>query len=233
MRTLFTSILCFTALVAGAVEEGFTELFNGKDLTGWAGLDGFWSVQEGAIVGESTDAKPAKFNHFLIWQGGEVQDIELRFDVRLPAWNSNNSGVMYRARLANAEKFSLKGYQCDLQTGWENFGKMYDEGGRGRIGMCGEKVEVPVGTKHMKHKVVGESAPKDQVKAAEKKGEWNSMVIIAKGNHVEHWLNGVKVLDLTDLDDDKVRSIKGHIGLQIHGGKNMRIEFRNLRMKKL
>lgn len=236
MRTLFTTILCLSALVAGAVEEGFTELFNGKDLTGWEGVEGLWAVKDGIIVGETTAAKKARTNTFLIWRGGEMEDGELRFDVRLPADNTNNSGIMYRSLEVLDEKFKgyfvLKGYQCDLQSGWEHYGKMYDEKGRGRIGMCGQKVEVPVGCKAMGQKVLGESAPLDQVKAAEKKGEWNSFVIIAKGNHVQHILNGVTVLDLTDLDD-KARSPKGLIGLQIHAGAPMHIEFRNIRLKKL
>lgn len=231
--SLVTVIFLALASVACAVEEGFTEMFNGKDLSGWEGVEGLWSVEDGVIVGKTTAEKKAKTNTFLIWRGGEVEDCELRFDVRLPSNNTNNSGIMYRAKeLTDKNYFVMSGYQCDLQTGWEHFGKMYDEKGRGRICMCGQKVEVPVGCKSMGQKVLGESAPLDQVKAAEKKGDWNSFVILAKGNHVQHILNGVVVLDLTDLDD-KVRSVKGLIGLQIHAGSPMHIEFRNLRVKRL
>ncbi|HRQ89367.1 MAG TPA: DUF1080 domain-containing protein, partial [Bacteroidia bacterium] len=41
-------------------------LFNGKDLTGWSGLPQFWSVQDGAIVGETTEANPTAGNTFLV-----------------------------------------------------------------------------------------------------------------------------------------------------------------------
>ena len=237
MHRLFVPLFCLLTLAIStgeAAEDGFRDLFNGKDLEGWEGVPGLWKVSDGAIVGETTPTFKVKNNTFLIWKGGQPSDFELHFDVRLPSTTTNNSGVLYRSNLVTtgdlAGYFVLKGYQCDVQTGWEHYGKMYEEGGRGRIGMAGQKVEVPIHCKAKGQKVLGESAPVDQVKAAEKKGDWNSFAVIAKGNHVQHFLNGVLVLDLTDLDD-AVRPVKGLIGLQVHAGAPMRIEFRNLRLR--
>ena len=69
-------------------------LFNGTDLTGWTGTDGFWKVEDGAIVGETTKEKPTKGNTFLIWRGGDVSDFEFNAKVR---FKGNNSGVQYRS----------------------------------------------------------------------------------------------------------------------------------------
>lgn len=233
MRLIALSLLClfmFTACEQRA-EESFVPLFNGKDLSGWEGLPGFWSVKDGVIVGESTPDKKLTSNTFLIWRGGDVEDCELHFDVRLAANIENNSGVMYRSKeLTEKNYFVMKGYQCDIQTGPEHFGKMYDEQGRGRICMAGQKAEISSGDK--KQTVLGTTVPADQLKAAEKKGEWNSIVVIAKGQHVQHFVNGVLVVDLLD-HDEQLRSAKGLIGLQLHMGKPMRIEFRNIELKRL
>ncbi|PIX46588.1 MAG: hypothetical protein COZ57_11300 [Armatimonadetes bacterium CG_4_8_14_3_um_filter_66_20] len=60
---------------------------------------------------------------------------------------------------------------------------------------------------------------------------WNEYVILAKGNHLQHWVNGVQTIDLTD-DDPKGRLLSGIIALQIHAGGPMGVEFKDLRLKK-
>src|SRR6267378_2590358 len=60
-----------STLAAQEVEPGFKSLFNGKDLTGWAGRPNHWSVEDGAITGQTTTENPAKGNNFLIAKNGE------------------------------------------------------------------------------------------------------------------------------------------------------------------
>src|SRR5436853_5225958 len=57
--------------------DGFVSLFNGKDLTGWKGLEGYWDVKDGAISGHETENKSRQT--FLIWTGGNVSDFELHY----------------------------------------------------------------------------------------------------------------------------------------------------------
>ncbi|MBT6460713.1 MAG: DUF1080 domain-containing protein, partial [Planctomycetaceae bacterium] len=59
---------------------------------------------------------------------------------------------------------------------------------------------------------------------------WNDVVIIAEGNRVRHFLNGRQVIDFVNLDAGTVRE-KGVIGLQLHQGKPMWTEFKNIRIK--
>ena len=73
---LRTSLLALLALASTAFAED-KNLFNGKDLTGWKGLD-FWSVEDGCITGRTTKEKPTKGNTFLVYQD-EVADFELTF----------------------------------------------------------------------------------------------------------------------------------------------------------
>ncbi len=58
---ILTALLSAAALSAGTQRQ----LFNGKDLTGWKGLD-FWTVEDGAITGRTTKEKPTKGNTFLV-----------------------------------------------------------------------------------------------------------------------------------------------------------------------
>ncbi|MEQ9067028.1 MAG: DUF1080 domain-containing protein, partial [Gimesia chilikensis] len=91
VRVLFTCIAFSTSTIHA---QEFQQLFNGKDLTGWEGREGFWTVEDGAIVGETTPERPAKPNTFLVWQGGDVGDFEFKAQVR---FKGNNSGVQYRS----------------------------------------------------------------------------------------------------------------------------------------
>ena len=69
-------------------------IFNGKDLKGWNGDPKLWSVKDGAIRGETTEANKANGNTFIIWEDGTLKDFELRLSFRCNA--TNNSGIQYR-----------------------------------------------------------------------------------------------------------------------------------------
>ncbi len=72
MKLLFflPYIALITSLFAEDPSPGFKAIFNGKDLTGWNGEPGRWTVEEGAITGTVTPDNPLKTNSFLVWQGG-------------------------------------------------------------------------------------------------------------------------------------------------------------------
>jgi len=100
IKKLFTLALTLTAVVLPAAAQDFQQLFNDNDLTGWKGKPGFWRVEGGAIVGETTKENPTQGNTFLVWQGGQVQDFEFSCQVKFAG---NNSGVQYRSE-AEAKK---------------------------------------------------------------------------------------------------------------------------------
>ncbi len=106
MRPLVALLLACVAVHA-APEDGFTPLFNGRDLTGWDGEPGLWKVEDGVIVGTSEVGKP-KTNSFLIWSG-KVKDFELRATVKVVG--DNNSGVQYRSRrVPEVTPWTILGY---------------------------------------------------------------------------------------------------------------------------
>ena len=209
-----------------AGEDGFISLFNGTDLAGWQGDTKYWSVRDGAITGESTKANPLKHNTFLVWQGGDVGDFELRITCRI---RGNNSGIQYRSQLVDREKFVVHGYQADFGPGESHNGKLYDEGGRAALAQPGQKVVIhPDG----EIEVVGALGDAKAIKEGIPEDTWVDYVIIARGNHLVHQIDGETVIDATDEQADQ-RDLAGILALQIHGGEPMMVQFKNVRLKRL
>lgn len=228
---LLTISASFALLLS--VHGGETQLFNGKDLTGWKGVEGFWSVRDGAITGTTTADNPAKKNTFLVWQGGTPGDFVLTFQYRLLDENGKgegyaNSGVQYRSKVLEEEYSVVGGYQADMELGKKYSGILYEEKGRGILALRGEKVLLEDSDKPNKPKktVVGETTPSDDVQAGIKQGEWNEYKIVAKGNVVEHWINGKLSVQVTDKTS--IAPKDGVIALQLHQGKPMTAQFKDL-----
>lgn len=204
-------------------------LLNGKDLTGWEGDMRMWSYKDGIVRGETTKDIVAKGNTFLLWQGGVLKDFELRISFRI---KSGNSGIQYRSKLVppkeNAEnKWVVGGYQAEVENTPGKVGFLYHERGRGWICNVGDKVEIG---EDAKPKVVGKLGDKDALGKTYNKGEWNDYIIICKGNHIQHYLNGYQTVDVVD-NDPKNRLMEGILALQIHSGPPMVVEFKDIRIK--
>lgn len=211
-------------------EEGFTNIFNGKDLTGWDGDPKFWKVQDVAIQGQTTAENPAKTNTFIIWRGGSVDDFELRLSYKILGENAEkwaNSGIQYRSK--EIEKWIVAGYQADLETHKTNSGILYEERGRGVLAKRGEKVVVDAGGKIV---VSGSVGNPDEIQSAIKNDDWNEYIIIAKGNHLIHIINGRVTVDVIDDQADK-RAMNGLLALQLHAGQPMVVQFKDIRLKLL
>ena len=220
---LLTFLFLIPVLVATASAEEFQTLFNGKDLSGWAGKTEFWSVKDSTIFGQTTKDKPTKGNTFLVWQGGDVADFVFKAKVR---FTGNNSGVQYRSELVeNPEDFVVKGYQADLHPKPEFFGMLYAEKWRGIVARRFQRVIVGADGKPQ---VVGEVGDKEQ-KLID--NEWNELTIIAVGNRQIHQVNGVTTMDLTDNHPEAKR--KGILALQLHAGAPMTVEFKDIQLRHL
>ena len=215
-----TPILLTLFTLAGFVQAAdWQSLFNGQDLKGWSGDPKIWRVENGMIVGETDDAeRKIKANTFLIWEGGEPSDFVLEYKARVTG--KNNSGVQYRSRRPDPQGWVLKGYQMDLHPAKNYLGMLYEEGGRGIACQRGQKV-----TLADKPAVTGE-LPVDEVAL----DQWNEFRIEARGNVLKHFVNGKQSVEITDVQEEK-RAMKGLIGLQVHAGPPMKVEFKDLRWK--
>ena len=96
-------------------------MFNGENLDGWNGDSSIWSVEEGCIVGRTTSDKPINQNTFLIYNSS-VSDFEMSFQYKIIG---GNSGVQYRAKVLDQEKFVVGGYQADMEAGNNYSGILY------------------------------------------------------------------------------------------------------------
>ncbi|MGZ0169000.1 MAG: 3-keto-disaccharide hydrolase [Planctomycetales bacterium] len=226
------------AIKAPSEPDGIKSIFNGTDLTGWDGDSRLWSVKDGVIHGETTDAVKANGNTFLIWKGGRLKDFELRLSFRCTA--TNNSGIQYRSKHITDDKvrnkWVVRGYQHEIRN--ENTlpsvsGFIYDEGGltggRGRTCLVGEKAEWIADGKKGSKKVTDTLITAEEYSKLFKVDEWNDVIIIAKGRHIQHYMNGRLVLDFQDAEKNAL--LEGILALQLHAGKPMWTEFKNIRVK--
>lgn len=236
---LVLSTLAFTetsTLRAQEVEPGFKSLFNGKDLTGWAGRPQHWSVEDGAITGTTSKETPAQGNNFLVARDGDkdlvVADFELRCSFKFTGdWG--NSGVQYRS--VALPNFVVHGYQADMEVGPSYTGILYEEGGRGILAQRGQKVVIkadPADPNKPKIEVVGSLGDAKEIGAAIDPHQWNDYVIIAKGNHLQQFINGRQTIDVVDEQASKAAK-SGILALQLHAGPAMKVQFKNLRIKVL
>jgi hypothetical protein len=204
---------------------GFEAIFDGKTLSGWDGDPQFWRVENQTIVGESTAEKHVKVNTFLIWRNGQPKDFELKLEYRL---NSTNSGVQYRsAELPEVGKWVLKGYQADIDFANIYTGQLYEERGRGFLAMRGQMTQLQAGKK----KIVANLRGGDELKALIKTNEWNQVHIIAHGKVLTHVFNGHLMAQA--VDEDAAAPAMGWLGFQLHTGPPMKLELRNIWLKKL
>lgn len=210
-------------------EPGFSPIFDGKTLTGWEGNSTYWRVEQGALVGEITPATVIKSNTFIIWRGGRPKDFELKLDYRITP--EGNSGINYRSAVVpdpvtSENTFAMRGYQFDLDGRKRYPGNNYEEKGRLFLAVRGQMTRVVGGRPPVLMSAIGD----EQELAKLVTDEWNAVHIIARGNVLTHTING-RVMTVVIDDDVPNRPIDGLIGVQVHVGPPMKVEFRNIRLK--
>jgi len=205
--TVAIAILCACALAPLAVVHGDdaarSAFFNGKDLEGWEGLNEYWSVQDGALVG-TAPAEGLKFNTFLCSKK-KYKDFELTFQIRLKD-GKGNSGVQIRSEIADHKHFAVKGPQCDI--GDDYWGSLYGELFGGMM----------------------KQAPKDVVRKVLKKDDFNDYAIKCAGKHVTIKLNGETTVDddFEKMPDEGIIAWQMHAGYPA-----MEVTFKNIKFKDL
>jgi hypothetical protein len=214
-------------------DAGFVAIFDGKTLTGWDGDPKYWRVEDGCMVGEITPETIVKRNTFIIWRGGAPGDFELKVEYRISA--QGNSGINYRSVELTDAKWSLAGYQDDIDGSQKNrpplrhTGQNYEERGRTFLARRGEIVRVDPTAKLS---IIGSLGDSQELAKLIKNEEWNEAHIIARGNTITHLLNG-HVMSVVIDDDAKNRKLEGLIGVQVHVGPPMKVEYRSFRLKTL
>ena len=181
----------------------FRPIFNGRDLSGWSQQDGYFSVRDGVIVGESTAAHLCKPNHHLVYTAEELSDFELRAEFRLS--KGSNSGIQLRCA---AQFIGDNGYQADMNGGGNYVGFLYHPK-QHLIGERGADVVIDAAGK----KQVTRFADGKELQKLFRTEQWNDIRVKVEGRK-------------------EFFPAKGHIALQLHQGPPMTVEFRNLRLRR-
>lgn len=210
-------------------EAGFRPIFDGKTFGAWEGNPTYWRVENGAIVGEITPETVIKSNTFIIWRGGRPKDFELKLDYRITP--QGNSGINYRSAVVAdavtpANAFAMRGYQCDLDGSGRYTGNNYEEKGRLFLAVRGQMTHVVSGRTPIVLSTIGDA--NELGKAVT--GDWNAVHLIVRGNTLVHIVNG-QVMSVAVDDDQPNRPVDGLIGMQVHVGPPMKVEYRNIRLR--
>ncbi len=208
-------------------DNDFVKIFDEKTLIGWDADTSFWRVENGVIVGQVFPEKPLKTNTFLIWKDGQPADFEFKAEYRISP--EGNSGVQYRSQELKDIPYALKGYQADIDGADQYTGQNYEERGRGFLAMRGQKVVLKANEKPV---ITGSVGNSDSLKSLIKSGDWNEIHIIARGNKMQHFINGILMSEAID-EDAANRQSSGMLGMQVHVMPKMKVEYRNLLLKKL
>jgi serine/threonine protein kinase len=213
--------------VAPVPEPQFVSLFNGRDFSGWDGDPKFWSVKDGTITatgGTSKDRHPTA----IFCRGATVEDFELQVSFRI---QSGNSGIYYRAK--QLPSFEVGGYQFEifadktgtlLETGFDRMRREPSRRGSVTVATVIDGKEKVTTQKPTQSSAL-------EVRDAFKRDGWNDVVIIARGNHIIHKLNGHTLVETTDEYEQRPR--EGVIALEVYGPQPTTVQFRDIRLKKL
>jgi type 1 glutamine amidotransferase len=212
---------------APGLEPGFVSLFNGRDLEGWEGDRRIWSVSDGAITGQTTADAGVKENNFLVWKD-EVEDFELRLKFKL---EGGNSGIYYHARkrpLGQTKGEALVGTQADFDATGRWTGVIMEYTLREVLAERGEQVLILTnGTRQ----VTGTLGDRQKLLEVMKTNDWNDYTVYAKGGKVKLSINGVPMCELDDRDPKRL--VRGWLGLQVHTGPLMRVQFKDIFLRRL
>jgi hypothetical protein len=212
-------IVAVLATLSGqAAQPQWVSLFDGQTIAQWRGY-------KMATVPDSWRVEEGA----ITWTKGVPVDLvsreqytnfEFEFDWKVPA--GGNSGVMFRVT-EDLERTYHSGPEFQI---------LHNAGHSD-----GKNPMTSAGSNHSLH-----APTKDMTKPV---GEWNQGRLVVNGNHVEHWLNGEKVVDYDLFSPDWTKRLmaskfkdvprygrepKGHLVLQEHGS---RIQYKNLRIKVL
>jgi hypothetical protein len=202
-------------------------IFDGKTLKGWSAPDlSYFTVEDGAITGTTTTAHNPPRVQFIVWQGGEVRDFELKFEFRIFGEKAN-SGMQFRSQVR--ELGLVHGYQADMDGAGKYLGGIWDEySPRNSLAARGERVVIAANGQRTVAALPGAA---DLLKGLNLH-EWNEYQITAIGPMITLRINGQVVSDLADHEVGKAAAA-GVLAMAIIPGDPMKVQFRHLRLKRL
>jgi hypothetical protein len=235
LAAMLLASACITACAAGEKKaaqtnkdkDGFVSIFDGRTLKGWKALPAetapAWTVRDGMIVGDGD-----KGRGYLTFENGEIADLEIKLSYRFPG--KGNSGISIRARKDKTGKRHFQAYHADF--GHVGIGRrvlgawdFHTPGRKEHACFRGDRLVIDEkdGPKVTK---IENAVTKDDIK----KGQWNTVHVIAKGNTFKFFINGKLSSEFTEHLPAEKRLDKGMIQLQLHDP-GMIVHFKDIRLK--
>jgi type 1 glutamine amidotransferase len=205
----------------------FKNLFSGRDLSGWDGDSRIWSVRDGVITGQTTAEVRVSENNFLIWKD-EVEDFELRLKFRL---EGGNSGIYYRARKrppGQTKGEAVVGMQADFSADGRWTGVIMEYTLREVLVERGQKMLIET---NGQRQITGSLGDPQKLLDVVKLNEWNDYTVLAKAGRVTLQINGVPMCELDDRDPKRL--VRGWLALQVHTGPPMKVQFKDIILRRL
>ena len=212
-------------------EKEWIYVFDGKTLDDWEYDPVYWRVEDGCMVGEITPSTIVTRNTFIYKKDLLLKDFELKVEFRVSA--EGNSGVSYRNELIDTLSYALKGYQADIDGRNRYTGQNYEERGRQFLALRGQTTVItPEYVSPTSALIRAADISTDFLGKFIKNDDWNQYYIVVKGNRMLHYVNGILMSDVTD-NDPVNRRMSGILGVQVHVGPPMKIEYRNFKFRPL
>ena len=209
------------------LEKGFVSIFNGKNLDGWRGDSRIWSVEDNCITGQTTLKEGVVRNNFLIWEGGALKDFDLKAKFKLVGGNSGFYFHSYERTPDSTNQESLVGVQADFAAEPSWVGTVMEYTLREILVPRGRKVVINEEGKRIDAGAVGDPA---ELLKVYKANDWNDYHVIVRDNLIVLRINDVEMSEIRDYD--RKRLATGLLALQTHVGPPMKVQFKDIRIKK-
>jgi hypothetical protein len=191
--------------------QGVIDLLAGANLDAWKVPSTHWRLEGGSIVGE-TGAEKLTIPEW-IYTKQRFANFEFTCELKLTGDARRNTGIYYRVNtISFRDRFDApSGYEFDAAA-------------------TGDRLTGSVGDWYARPSL-RISADSNIINQVYRSDNWSRMTLRARGNRLEYWINGIKVMDYQDPDPKGSR--EGVIGFQMHDGAVMKIECRNIRVRPL
>lgn len=176
-------------------------LFNGKDLTGWEPFGDLNCYVDDEGNLVTENGTERKYGYLCTRKYYKDFDLTVEFKEE----SNGNSGLFFHSYIEGYNK--VNGWQCEVAPKGNDTGGIYESYGRGWL-----------------HQIPDE---KEEILKVD---DWNTLRLRVEGSHVQTWLNGEP---MTDLTDDLIGSVDGRLMLQMHDGNDIKVLWRNFDITEL
>ena len=192
-------------------------LLAGAHLSAWNTPSSHWELTDkNILVGQALEKLDTPE---WLYTKQQFEDFEFTCELKLTGDHRRNTGIYYRAN-----RFRFEGYRTfEAPSGYEFDASFHRPGKNNYWGAVGDW--------YARGSELRVFADQNLIVDAYKPEDWNRVTLRARGNRFEYWINGIKIMDF--VDQDPLGSKKGVFGLQIHDGTQMKVEYRNIRVKPL